>query len=136
MSLKDRLKNKKNQKENSTNSDRLQLCEFNISVKKVIEAINNVKNPEDLGNILKEFSKILNTLAPENSKITFSGNFDLAQKTLLTCILSNFLSASQNTVLDIPQSTEDSKLIRKRKSVRAKLKKAIQKEELDETEDV
>ena len=117
MSLKERLKNTKESKSET--------CEFKISIKKVTDAVDNMENSEDLGNIIKEFSKFLKTLDAKNSNIIFGGNFDLGQKTLLSCILSNFIEGK-----DKPNQNEEnnepelkSELIKKRQSVRAKLKK-------------
>ena len=124
MSLKDRLRSKKEAKSLAKSES----CQFKISIKKVTEAAAKVKNPADLGNIVKEFSKFLNTLASEDAQITFSGNFDLGQRTLLNCILSNFLddkksSVAENTEEDIQEKPKpESKLIKKRKSIKSKLR--------------
>ena len=76
MSLRDRLKSKKEAK---TAAER---GEFRISIAKVTHAVNKMKNPADLGNIVKEFAKFLNTLEANDAQITFSGNFDLGQKNI------------------------------------------------------
>lgn len=130
MSLKDRLKNKVKTKKPQTKPTG-ELCEFKISIKKVSKAINSVSNVSDLGNIVQEFSKFLSTLPTENANITFSGNFDLGQKTLLNCVLGNFLdncvtetigAADQNGD-EKEQPKEPSKLIKKRRSLKSKLAK-------------
>lgn len=127
MSLKDRLRSKKEAKA----AAKAELCEFKISIKKVTEAAGKIKNASDLGNIVKEFSKFLNTLASDDAKITFSGSFDLGQRTLLSCILSNFIDDGKASIKETAQDEEepeekksDSKLIRRRKSVKAKLAQA------------
>lgn len=115
MSLKDRIKAKKEQRI----ADRK--TEYNISISKVSKAISSTKDASDLGNIIREFAKFLNTLEPQNAKITFSGDFDLGQRTLLNCILGSFLedelTNSQDSVESTDESTSESEiLIRKRKS--------------------
>lgn len=132
MSLKDRLRSKKEAKATA----KAEMCEFNISIKKLTEAAGKVKNPADLGNIVKEFSKFLNTLASVDAKITFSGSFDLGQRTLLNCILSNFIDDGKPSLKEISNEDDEyeeikpeSKLIRRRKSVKAKLEEASINEE-------
>ena len=97
-----------------------------------------MKNPADLGNIVKEFARFLNTLASDDAKITFSGNFDLGQRTLLNCVLSSFLTDSKSLgqeieLVESENSQEEvkpePKLIRKRKSVRERVKEALKEEE-------
>lgn len=122
MSLKERLKNTKDAKAKS------ETYEFKISIKKLTSAVDKMENAEDLGNIIKEFSKFLKTLDANNSNIVFRGNFDLGQKTLLNCILSNFMNEKEEQdedIADTEQQSADAKsaLIKKRQSVRAKLKK-------------
>lgn len=122
MSLKERLKNTKETK------PKAETCEFKISINKLTSAVDKMENAEDLGNIIKEFSKFLKTLDANNSNIIFSGNFDLGQKTLLSCILSNFVNSEQEqeeTTNETALETNEAKsaLIKKRQSVRAKLKK-------------
>lgn len=121
MSLKDRLRSKKEAKILAS----AESCDFKISIKKVTEAISKVKSSTDLGNIVKEFAKFLNTLSYDDANITFSGNFDLGQKTLLNCILSNFLEDNKKTKdiysEEVAPKTTESKLIRRRKSIKAKL---------------
>lgn len=126
MSLRDRLKSKKEARLSA------QRGEYKISISKVIKAVNKTKNPADLGNIVKEFSKFLNTLEAQNAQIIFSGDFDLGQKTLLNCILSSFIDDGS----EIVDSSDDEnkpagRLIRKRKSVKARLAES----EETETED-
>ena len=128
MSLKDRIRSRKEAKIAADNTN----CEFNISVKKVIQAIEKIENPADLGNIVKEFSKFLNTLSTENTTITFRGNFDLGQRTLLNCILANFANTTNDfneTGLLSSEEKTTSRLVRKRKSIKAKLEAAAAKEE-------
>ena len=133
MSLKERLKNRKEEKL----AARAQACRFDISIKKVTEAAEKMENPADLGNIVKEFAKFLNTLASEDAKITFSGNFDLGQRTLLNCVLSSFLTDSKKSgqiidSYDVEEPEEikpEPKLIRKRKTVRERVKEALKEEE-------
>ena len=134
MSLKDRLKNKREEKL----AARAESCRFEKKKKKVTEAAAKVKNPADLGNIVKEFARFLNTLASDDAKITFSGNFDLGQRTLLNCVLSSFLTDSKSLgqeieLVESENSQEEvkpePKLIRKRKSVRERVKEALKEEE-------
>lgn len=130
MSLKDRLRSKKEAKA----ALKAEQCEFKISIKKVTDAAGKVKNVSDLGNIVKEFSKFLSTLASEDAKITFSGSFDLGQRTLLNCVLAKFLEDEKKPEIsfDDDENTEEpkleSKLIKKRKSVKAMLKEAEKEE--------
>ncbi len=130
MSLKDRLRSKKEAKA----ALKAEQCEFKISIKKVTDAAGKVKNVSDLGNIVKEFSKFLSTLASEDAKITFSGSFDLGQRTLLNCVLAKFLEDDKKPEIsfDDDENTEEpkleSKLIKKRKSVKAMLKEAEKEE--------
>lgn len=128
MSLKDRLRSRKEAKANLSN----EVCEFDISVKKIIKAIEKVENPADLGNIVKEFSRFLNTLSAQDTTVTVKGRFDLGQRTLLNCILSNFEKSNnelvENNLLDDGEN-KGSKLVRRRKSVRAKLEAAAAREE-------
>ena len=129
MSLKDRLRSKKEAKE----ALKAEQCEFKISIKKVTDAAGKVKNVSDLGNIVKEFSKFLSTLASEDAKITFSGSFDLGQRTLLNCVLAKFLEDEKKPEISFDdENTEEpkleSKLIKKRKSVKAMLKEAEKEE--------
>lgn len=132
MSLKDRLRSKKEAKA----AAKAEMCEFNISIKKLTEAAGKVKNPADLGNIVKEFSKFLNTLTSVDAKITFSGSFDLGQRTLLSCILSNFIDDGKSSLKEVYYDDEEdeevkpeSKLIKRRKSVKAKLEEASKGDE-------
>ncbi len=129
MSLKDRLRSKKEAKA----ALKAEQCEFKISIKKVTDAAGKVKNVSDLGNIVKEFSKFLSTLASEDAKITFSGSFDLGQRTLLNCVLAKFLEDEKKPEISFDdENTEEpkleSKLIKKRKSVKAMLKEAEKEE--------
>ena len=129
MSLKDRLRSKKEAKA----ALKAEQCEFKISIKKVTDAAGKVKNVSDLGNIVKEFSKFLSTLASEDAKITFSGSFDLGQRTLLNCVLAKFLEDDKKPEISFDdENTEEpkleSKLIKKRKSVKAMLKEAEKEE--------
>lgn len=131
MSLKDRLRSKKEAKIAAKSES----CEFKISIKKVTEAAGKIQNPADLGNIVKEFSKFLNTLVSEDAKITFSGSFDLGQRTLLNCILANFIEDGKTVVkrseaieeetADEEEAAAESKLIKRRKAVKAKIAKAL-----------
>lgn len=129
MSLKDRLRSKKEAKA----ALKAEQCEFKISIKKVTDAAGKVKNVSDLGNIVKEFSKFLSTLASEDAKITFSGSFDLGQRTLLNCVLAKFLEDEKKPEISFDdENTEEpkleSKLIKKRKSVKAMLKESEKEE--------
>ena len=129
MSLKDRIKSRREAKVSVGGEN----CEFNISVKKVIKAIENVSNPADLGNIVKEFSRFLNTVSAQNTTITFKGNFDLGQRTLLNCVLSKFVCGDGDFDTDgflNQEETKSSKLVRRRKSVRARLEAATKEESL------
>lgn len=116
MSLKDRIKSKKEAKISAAKT------EYTISVNKVASAIAGMKNAEDLGNITREFAKFLNSLDAKNAKIVFTGEFDMGQKTLLNCILASFLE--DDAVESAEDSTEDvleSKLIQKRRSLKSKI---------------
>ncbi len=134
MSLKDRLRSKKESKI----SAKAEKCEFKISIKKVTEAASKVKNSSDLGNIVKEFSKFLSTLASEDAQITFSGSFDLGQRTLLNCVLAKFIedgkqqtkvtASQENDEEEQEENKEESKMIKRRKAVRAKLAQAAKEE--------
>jgi len=116
MSLKDRIRSKKEAKNLAGRT------EYSISIEKVSKAVVNSKNSEDLGNIVREFAKFLNTLEPQNTKILFSGDFDMGQKTLLNCLLANFLeeNSSDTTVKNNDEDvSETPKLIKKRKSLKS-----------------
>ena len=118
MSLKDRIKAKKEVRPDTEKS------EYKLSVAKISKAIGSVKNPSDLGKIIKEFSKFLNTLEANNASIVFSGDFDMGQKTLLNCMLANFMEDGSKKVLLLENEDVEkpvSKLIKKRKSLKAKL---------------
>ncbi len=122
MSLRDRLKSKKEARLSA------QRGEYKISIAKVIKAVNKTKNAADLGNIIKEFSKFLNTLEAQNAQIVFSGDFDTGQRTLLNCILGSFIDDGSE-IFDCSSDEEQenkpaAKLIRKRKSVKARLAEA------------
>lgn len=128
MSLRERLKTKKEAK--SIKKAGLLAGKFDISIKKVTEAITKIKNPADLGNIVKEFAKFLNTMDAKDSKITFSGNFDLGQRMLLNCMLANFLEdgskiedimTEDETDNELKTKKAESKLVRRRKSIKEKL---------------
>lgn len=125
MSLKDRLKSKKAAKLLSESG------EYRISVAKVAKAVSNVKNPSDLGNIVKEFAKFLNSMDAKDTQIVFKGNFDLGQRTLLNCVLSSFIDdgiQEDEDYDDIDEVKSSSKLIRKRKSVKARLEETSEEE--------
>lgn len=131
MSLKERLKNRKEEKL----AARSESCRFEISIKKVTESVSKMNNPADLGNIVKEFARFLNTLATDDAKITFSGNFDLGQRTLLNCVLASFLvdSKKEESKTGVVESLEEEpsqepRLIRRRKSVKERVKEALKEE--------
>ncbi len=126
MSLRERLKSKKDAKATA------QKGEYVISIAKVSNAVNKIKNPADLGNIVKEFSKFLNTLETQNARIVFSGDFDLGQRTLLNCILGNFLDdgakAKQilsDAIIQDEQgdssNIQETKISKRRKTIRERL---------------
>ncbi len=126
MSLRERLKSKKDAKATA------QKGEYVISIAKVSNAVNKIKNPADLGNIVKEFSKFLNTLETQNARIVFSGDFDLGQRTLLNCILGNFLDdgAKAKQILsdaiiqdeqDDSSNIQETKISKRRKTIRERL---------------
>ena len=74
----------------------------------------------------------MNTVSNQNTTITFKGDFDLGQKTLLNCFLSKFESENEEFIENTLQETEEnggSKLVRRRKSVREKIKAALDDEE-------
>lgn len=138
MSLKERLRSKKE----ANNAAKAKMCEYKISINKVIKAIEKVPNSSDLGNIVKEFSKFLKTLTTDNAQITFSGSFDLGQKTLLNCVLSNFTEEEKKSKLESEENDDEkeeqeleAKLIKKRKAVRAKLKSVLKTDTSDENEE-
>ena len=135
MSLRDRLRSKK---ETKTAAQR---GEYIISIAKVSNAVNKVKNPADLGNIVKEFSKFLNTLEAQNARIVFSGDFDLGQRTLLNCILGGFLEdgsakllkeASVDEADDNNTEKKESKISKRRKTIRERLAAKTEAESEDE----
>ena len=135
MSLRDRLKSKKESKAAA------QRGEYIISIAKVSNAVNKVKNPADLGNIVKEFSKFLNTLEAQNARIVFSGDFDLGQRTLLNCILGGFLedgSSKMNKETSVDETEEnnteknESKISKRRKAIRERLAAKAETESEDE----
>lgn len=135
MSLRDRLRSKKEAKTAA------QRGEYIISIAKVSNAVNKVKNPADLGNIVKEFSKFLNTLEAQNARIVFSGDFDLGQRTLLNCILGGFLedgSAKMIKESSVDESDEnntekkESKISKRRKTIRERLAAKAETESEDE----
>ena len=135
MSLRDRLRSKK---ETKTAAQR---GEYIISIAKVSNAVNKVKNPADLGNIVKEFSKFLNTLEAQNARIVFSGDFDLGQRTLLNCILGGFLEdgsakllkeASVDEADDNNTEKKESKISKRRKTIRERLAAKAEAESEDE----
>ncbi len=116
MSLKDRIKSKKS-------SFSSEAGEYKISIAKLAKAASKVKNPADLGNIVKEFSRFLNAMDARDAQLIFRGNFDLGQRTLLNCVLSNFID---DGIYDEEEESEDetastSKLVRRRKSVKERL---------------
>lgn len=122
MSLKDRIKAKKQVK----SQENIDNTVYNISIEKLTKAVSATANTADLGNIIREFAKFLNTLEPQNAKITFSGDFDMGQKTLLNCILSGFLEdkvakSESDTQTEVEVADVEPKLIKKRKSVKARL---------------
>lgn len=98
--------------------------EYRISISKVAKAVSAVKNPADLGNIVKEFAKFLNSMEARDAQIVFRGNFDMGQRTLLNCVLANFIDdgiSDDEDDEDTEETKSASKLIRKRKSVKARL---------------
>lgn len=121
MSLKDRIKAKKEAKSLAAKS------QYNISIKKLAQAASKMQNADDLGNIVREFAKFMNSLEPQNAKIVFSGDFDMGQRTLLNCLLASFLEdddadiqteETQETDLD---DVPTPKLIKKRKSIKSRI---------------
>lgn len=124
MSLKDRIKGKK------SNGYTEEAGEYKISIAKVAKAVAKVKNPADLGNIVKEFTRFLNSMDTKDAQIVFRGNFDLGQRTLLNCVLSNFIDDGIYDE-DSDEDTEEkapSKLIRRRKSVKERMAEEIEEE--------
>lgn len=117
MSLKDRIKLKKEARNCSAKT------EYVISVSKVAKAITNTQSAEDLGNITREFAKFLSSLEAKNTKIVFTGEFDMGQKTLLNCILASFLEDAVETTEDADSQEDvlETKLIQKRRSLKSKL---------------
>ena len=116
MSLKDRIKNKKSAGFSSEEG------EYKISITKLARAAAKVKNPADLGNIVKEFSRFLNAMEAKDAQLIFRGNFDLGQRTLLNCVLANFIYYGMYEEEDGDTETAaPSKLVRKRKSVKERL---------------
>ncbi len=120
MSLKDRIKNKKSAVFSSEEG------EYKISITKLARAAAKVKNPADLGNIVKEFSRFLNAMEAKDAQLIFRGNFDLGQRTLLNCVLANFIDDGMYDEEDGDTETAaPSKLVRKRKSVKERLEEDI-----------
>lgn len=117
MSLKDRIKSKKN------SGYTTEAGEYRISITKLAKAAANVKNPADLGNIVREFTRFLNAMETKDAQLIFRGNFDLGQRTLLNCVLANFIDDGTYEEDDDEDfvSNESSKLVRKRKSVKERL---------------
>ena len=58
MSLKDRIKAKKQVK----SQENIDNTVYNISIEKLTKAVSATANTADLGNIIREFAKFLNTL--------------------------------------------------------------------------
>lgn len=121
MSLKDRIKAKKEAKSLAAKS------QYNISIKKLAQAASKMQNADDLGNIVREFAKFMNSLEPQNAKITFSGDFDMGQRTLLNCLLASFLEDDDSEIakedskeIDIDDEPTP-KLIKKRKSIKTRM---------------
>lgn len=137
MALKDRLKNKKTTevqeindiKEIYTSLDEKQAVEFNLSVSQLTQKILDVQDNANLGAIVKEFAKFMNSVSDNETILTLKGNFDIGKKALLSCLISNI--SEQNVPLQSEPETpkEDSKLIKKRKTLREKLKKVRLNEE-------
>ena len=67
----------------------------------------------------------------KDAQILFRGNFDLGQRTLLNCVLSNFIDDGiydEDSDEDIEEKAP-SKLIRRRKSVKERMAEEIEEEE-------
>lgn len=132
MALKDRLKNKKTTevqeikdiKEIYTSLDEKQAVEFNISVSLLTQKILEVQDNAHLGAIVKEFAKFMNTVSESDSILSLKGNFDIGKKALISCLISNISDKKSFEQAQTEQPKEDSKLIKKRKTLREKLKKA------------
>ncbi len=116
MSLKDRIKGKKGGFSSEAG-------EYKISIAKLAKAAAKVKNPADLGNIVKEFSRFLNAMDTKDAQLIFRGNFDLGQRTLLNCVLSNFIDDGiyEEDEENDNEEPSPSKLVRRRKSVKERL---------------
>ncbi len=123
MSLKDRIKSKKSGFSSEAG-------EYKISIAKLANAAAKVKNPADLGNIVKEFSRFLNAMEAKDAQLIFRGNFDLGQRTLLNCVLSNFIDDGiyEEDEENDTEDTSSSKLVRRRKSVKARLEEEPEEE--------
>lgn len=122
MSLKDRIKSKKSAGFSAESG------EYKISIAKVAKAAAGVKNPADLGNIVKEFARFLNSMDAKDAQIIFRGNFDMGQRTLLNCVLSNFIDDGiyDEDLDDEYEGKPSSKLVRKRKSVKERMAEEIE----------
>ncbi len=124
MSLKDRIKSKKGGYSSESG-------EYKISIAKLARAAAKVKNPADLGNIVKEFSRFLNAMEAKDAQLIFRGNFDLGQRTLLNCVLSNFIDDGiyeEDEETDQEATSSASKLVRRRKSVKERLEEDTEEE--------
>lgn len=137
MSLRERLKNKKEAK--AIKKAAIEAGEFKISIEKVCSAVSRMKNPADIGNIVKEFAKFLSTLQTQDAQVLFKGNFDLGQRTLLSCMLSGFLDDGKSNMNSVtPETSQEEnqieqenppKLIRKRRTVKQRLAEKAESED-------
>lgn len=135
MVLKDRLKPKKQQIELSEPSkddyltlDEEQSVEFKVPIRQLTKKILSVKDNASLGAIVKEFAKFLDSLSDEKSNLSFKGDFDIGKKALITCLLANIIEDRDIEAEQPKESSEpasdSSKLIRKRRTLKEKLKNA------------
>lgn len=140
MALKDRLNTKKTQTkavkevkdiaEIYTSLDEKQSVEFNIPIGQLTKKILNVNDNAHLGAIVKEFAKFLDSLSDSDTALSLNGNFDIGKKALIACLLANIIEekpaapvVNEQVAEEKPQEAEESKLIKKRKTLREKLKK-------------
>ncbi len=123
MPLKDRLKSK--QSENLPEITDVQpaqsdTVEFKVSTEKLTKKILSVKDNANLGAIVKELAKFLETLTDNNTELVLKGRFDVGKKALIACLLSNI---SENSEIISEIYNEDSAL-RKKRSLKEKIRNA------------
>lgn len=128
MALKDRLKTKtptegtEKLKDIYTSLDEKQKVEFDVSIKMLTKKILNVKDNANLGAIVKEFAKFLSSLSDCETSLALKGDFDIGKKALIACLLAN-ITGDANTQPTVEEESEEPKLIKKKKSLKQRLKR-------------